>query len=55
MFLEAIVTNLQVTKTHPDCLQGSAELPKSVMDKIGISQYKSVSCLLYTSDAADEL
>lgn len=43
MFLEAIVTNLQVTKTHPDCLQGSAELPKSVMDKIGISQYKSVS------------
>ena len=43
MFLEAIVTNLQITKTHPDCLQGSAELPRSVMDKIGISQYKSVS------------
>lgn len=43
VFLNSIVTNLQVTKTHPDCLQGSAELPKSIMDKVMIAQYKSVS------------
>lgn len=43
VFLKSIVTNLQVTKTHPDCLQGSAELPKTVMEKVNMTQYKSVS------------
>ena len=43
VFLKSIITNLQVTKTHPDCLQGSAELPKSVMEKVDMTQYKSVS------------
>lgn len=43
VFAESIVIGLKINKTHPDCLQGSAELPKSVMEKSGLYEYKSVS------------
>lgn len=43
VFLKSLITNLQVTKTHPDCLQGSAELPGTIMEKVNMTQYKSVS------------
>lgn len=43
VFAESIVIGLKINKTHPDCLQGSAELPGSVMEKAGLYEYKSVS------------
>lgn len=43
VFAESIVIGLKINKTHPDCLQGSAELPRSVMEKAGLYEYKSVS------------
>ena len=42
-FAESIVIGLKVNNTHPDCLQGSAELPGSIMKKAGLYEYKSVS------------
>ena len=43
VFAESIVIGLKINNTHPDCLQGSAELPRSVMEKAGLYEYKSVS------------
>lgn len=43
VFAQSIVIGLKINKTHPDCLQGSAELPRSVMEKAGLYEYKSVS------------
>lgn len=48
-FLKSLALNLKVNKTHPDCLQGSAELPESVLKACGIERYKSVS--VYNKDA----
>ena len=42
-FAKSMVCGLVVNHTHPDCLQGSAELPASVMEKAGLERYKSVS------------
>lgn len=42
-YVQSMICGLRVNKTHPDCLQGSAELPGSVMEKAGIQKYKSVS------------
>ena len=42
-FAKSIILGLKVNKTHPDCLQGSAEIPASVMDIAHVRKYKSVS------------
>ncbi len=42
-FLSSLILRLIVNRTHPDCLQGSAELPEEVMKMSGINQYQSVS------------
>lgn len=34
---------MRINKTHPDCLHGSAEIPQSMLDAVGIRQYQSVS------------
>lgn len=43
VFAQSIIIGLKINKIHPDCLQGSAELPRSVMEKAGLYEYKSVS------------
>lgn len=43
LYAQATIMGLVVNKTHPDCLQGSAELPGSVMNAAGLKQYKSVT------------
>jgi len=43
VFAESIVIGLKINKTHPDCLQGSAELPGSVMSAAKLQEFKSVS------------
>jgi aspartate 1-decarboxylase len=42
LFLSSLILNLKVNKTHPDCLQGSAELPANIMNKANIKKYQSV-------------
>lgn len=42
-FLSSLILNLKINKTHPDCLQGSAELPGNIMTKANIERYQSVS------------
>lgn len=42
-FLFSIILNLKVNKTHPNCLQGSAELPSKLIKKAGLKRYQSVS------------
>lgn len=42
-FLSALVTGLRVTETHPDCLQGSAEIPGEVMEFAGLTRHQAVS------------
>jgi aspartate 1-decarboxylase len=46
--LSHLISNLRVNETHPDCLQGSAELPEDVLEKAGLSRYRSV--LVYNAD-----
>ncbi len=41
--LSSIVYGLVINKTHPNCLQGSAEIPASVLSAAGIPQYSCVS------------
>lgn len=43
VFSQSIILGLKINKTHPDCLQGSAELPLSVMNGVKLQEYKSVS------------
>lgn len=43
VFAQSIILGLKINKTHPDCLQGSAELPASVMIGANLQEYKSVS------------
>jgi aspartate 1-decarboxylase len=41
--LSSLIQDCVVTETHPDCLQGSAELPAEVMDAGKIRRFESVS------------
>jgi aspartate 1-decarboxylase len=41
--LNSLILNLKINKTHPDCLQGSAELPESIMQQVSLHKYQSVS------------
>ena len=43
LFLSSLVMGLKINKTYPDCLQGSAELPKNIMDNAGLERYQSVA------------
>jgi len=43
LFLSSLVLGLKINKTHPDCLQGSAELPKNIMDCARLERYQSVA------------
>ena len=43
IFLSSLVIGLKINKTHPDCLQGSAELPKNIMDNARLERYQSVA------------
>lgn len=47
--LSSLLTGLVVTDTHPDCLQGSAELPGELMEAAGLARYQGV--LVYNADA----
>lgn len=42
-FLSSLILNLKINRTHPDCLQGSAELPGNIMTKARVGKYQSVS------------
>jgi len=42
-FLSSLILGLKINKTHPDCLQGSAELPGNIMAKANVEKYQSVS------------
>jgi len=42
-FLSLLILGLKINKTHPDCLQGSAELPENIMTKANVEKYQSVS------------
>jgi len=46
--LANLITGLRVTHTHPDCLQGSAELPLGVMQAAHLTRYQSV--YVYNAD-----
>ena len=54
MFAQSMICGLKVNKTHPDCLQGSAELPGSIMKAAGIEQYKSVTVYNATAGGGAE-
>lgn len=41
--MASLVVGMEINKTHPDCLHGSAEIPASVLKVAEISQYRSVS------------
>jgi len=42
-FLSSLILGLKINKTHPDCLQGSVELPGNIMTKASVEKYQSVS------------
>src|SRR3989338_7311788 len=42
-YLSSLILDLEINNTNPNCLRGSAELPKDVMKKGGIKKYQSVS------------
>jgi len=46
--LSNLICGLKVTATHPDCLQGSAELPEEIMRVAKLNRYRSV--LVYNAD-----
>gem|GEM_PF-712515 len=43
LFVSSLILGLKINKTHPDCLQGSAELPGNIMTKVSVEKYQSVS------------
>ena len=43
IFLSSLILGLKINKTHLDCLQGSAELPGTIMTKASVEKYQSVS------------
>jgi len=43
LFISSLILGLKINKTHPDCLQGSAELPGNIMTKASVEKYQSVS------------
>lgn len=50
--LASLIIGMKINKTHPDCLHGSAEIPKSVLHKANVKQYKSVC--VYNSSIGGE-
>lgn len=42
-FVDSLILGMVVNKTHCDCLQGSAEIPGSVLSSAHVEQYKSVT------------
>ncbi len=42
IMLSNIITGLIINNTHPDCLHGSAELPKIIMDENKLDKYRKV-------------
>jgi len=42
ILLSHLLLDLEVTETHPDCLQGSAELPGVIMEAAGLTRYQGV-------------
>ena len=42
-FLQSLILSLVVNKTHPNCLQGSAELPDKIMREGLVNKYQCVS------------
>ncbi len=50
--LASLIIGMKINKTHPDCLHGSAEIPRSVLDEANIKQYKSVC--VYNSSLGGE-
>lgn len=42
IILSNLIVGLKINKTHPDCLHGSAELPKSIMEAADMKQYQHV-------------
>lgn len=49
ILLANLIIGLRINNTHPDCLHGSAELPKSIMEAANLNQYQHV--LVYNSSA----
>lgn len=43
IYLSSLVLDMRINKVHPDCLQGSAELPGIIMEKAEMKKYQSVS------------
>lgn len=43
LFLSSLVLGLKINKTHPDCLQGSAELPMNIMISARLESYQAVA------------
>jgi aspartate 1-decarboxylase len=48
VMLSSLICGLEVTATHPDCLQGSAELPEDIMTVAGLNRYRGV--FVYNAD-----
>jgi aspartate 1-decarboxylase len=43
MYLSSLILNLQINKTHPDCLHGSAEVPREILEAANLKQYQAVT------------
>lgn len=54
IFLSSLILNLKINKTHPDCLQGSAELPEKIMNKAKFFKYQSVAVFNNTKGGVAE-
>ncbi|WOB42425.1 hypothetical protein HNI00_04090 [Thermoleptolyngbya oregonensis NK1-22] len=48
VILSSLICGLEVTATHPDCLQGSAELPEDIMFAAKLNRYRGV--FVYNAD-----
>ena len=53
-FLSSLIVGLKINKTHPDCLQGSAELPKNIMDNAGLERYQAVAVYNFSKGGVAE-
>lgn len=40
--LDSLISGLRVNRTHPDCLQGSAEIPEVVLEAAGLTRHQCV-------------
>lgn len=46
------IGGLVVTETHPDCLHGSAEVPGSILDRVGLTRHRMVTVYNVASGSA---